>query len=283
MTTQTLTRDSSTAQPAARFRDLAAAEWIKLWSLRSTYWILGLSALAIVGLNVNAAYADLLLWRRDPASNKSDFIWGSVNAAFTSNATLILMLVAGSIGASVIVSEYSSGLIRTTFAAVPARRSVMAAKVAVVTPVLLLFGAVVASVSFWITQAILAGEDVGLSITYPEAWRVVMASALLAPIAALVGMAIGTVVRHTATTMVTTPFVLIVLPTFLTEDRYRSATIKHAMVLPAWQRLVEIGPIGQGPHSGPYPTTVGGSWLVLAAWTVAAAAVAVTALHHRDV
>jgi ABC-2 type transport system permease protein len=283
MTTQTPTRESSTTEPAARFRDLVTAEWIKLWSLRSTYWMLGLAALAIVGLNVNAAYADLLLWRQDPAHNKADFIWGSVNAAFTSNASLVLLLVAGSIGASVIASEYSSGLIRTTFVAVPARRSVMTAKAAVVTPVLLLFGAVVATVSFWITQAILAGEDVGLSITYPEAWRVVVASAVLAPIAALVGMAIGTVVRHTATTMVTTPFVLIVLPTFLTEDRYLSATLNHAMVLPAWQRLVEIGPIGQGPHSGPYPTTAGGSWLILAAWTCAAAAVAVTALHRRDV
>jgi hypothetical protein len=28
------------AEPRARFRDLVAAEWIKLWSLRSTFWTL---------------------------------------------------------------------------------------------------------------------------------------------------------------------------------------------------------------------------------------------------
>lgn len=57
MTTLTLAPDAprTATVPRGRFRDLLAAEWIKLWSLRSTPWVLGLSALAIIGANLNAA------------------------------------------------------------------------------------------------------------------------------------------------------------------------------------------------------------------------------------
>ncbi|MFF3686085.1 hypothetical protein [Streptomyces sp. NPDC002187] len=57
---------------------------------------------------------------------------------------MVLILATGSIGALTVVGEYSTGQIRTTFAAVPARRSVVAAKVAVVTAVMLVHCAVVA-------------------------------------------------------------------------------------------------------------------------------------------
>lgn len=55
MTTFTV---SMAAESRARFRDLVAAEWIKLWSLRSTYWVLGLGALVVIGINVNSAQSN---------------------------------------------------------------------------------------------------------------------------------------------------------------------------------------------------------------------------------
>lgn len=59
---------------------------------------------------------------------------------------MLLALAAGAIGAVSVTGEYGSGLIRTTFTAVPARRSVMAAKAIVLTAVMTVFGAVVAGV-----------------------------------------------------------------------------------------------------------------------------------------
>jgi hypothetical protein len=60
---------------------------------------------------------------------------------FTNDAHLIVLLAFSCLGAAIVVAEYGSGLIRTTFAAVPDRRAVLAAKVAVVTAITTLLGA----------------------------------------------------------------------------------------------------------------------------------------------
>ena len=57
-----------------------------------------------------------------------------------------------------LVGEYASGLVRVTFAAVPARRALLAAKVAVLTAVMLGFGAIVTGASFWLSQAVVLYE-----------------------------------------------------------------------------------------------------------------------------
>lgn len=275
MTTHSLTTDPS----AARFRDLVAAEWIKLWSQRSTYCLLALAGLAIVGLNVNDALADHRLWQDVTLEPDTDYAPIALASAFTLNAGLVLSLVAGTLGAGIVVSELSSGLIRSTFVAVPSRRAVMAAKATVVTSVLLVFGALVSSVSFWATQTILDDVGIGSSLSYPGAWRIIVASTLLAPIAALVGMAIATVVRHTATTMVATLSALIMVPLFLDERHHLGAAVRHALVLPAWERLTDVATWANSAH----PATIVGSWIVFVAWTLAAGIIAVTALHRRDV
>ncbi|MGW0533392.1 ABC transporter permease [Streptomyces sp. NPDC003032] len=197
--------------------------------------------------------------------------------AFTGNASLALMVAAGAVGALAIVAEYRTGLIRTTFAAVPARRQLMAAKVLVVAAVMTALGAVVAGGSFWLTQAILSGRDVGVPIGHPGAWRLVIASALLAPVCALAGMALGAVLRHSGSTMVATFVLLLLLPMVLSDDRYWTAVVGHAMPYKAWLRLA-----GTGDVQALYPSTAAGAWIVLAVWPLAAVAVAVLAVDRRD-
>jgi ABC-2 type transport system permease protein len=272
---------SAGPEPRARFRDLLAAEWIKLWSLRSTSWVFGISALAVTGINVNAASADYSNWPSYGASIRASFdpYW-AMRDAFTRPACLVLMLAAGSIGAIAIVSEYSTGLIRTTFAAVPARRSVMAAKFSVVTAVLLVFGTVIAAASFGVTQAILSGRHVGLSIAYPGALRLVAASALLAPVSAAIGMGIGALIRHSASTIIITTAVLLLLPILIDSQIHQWVMDLHnAMPMPAWERLVFPG----NPAFGGRQATITGSWLVFALWPLTAVILAMTAVHRRDV
>ncbi|WP_111133082.1 hypothetical protein [Micromonospora deserti] len=67
----------------------------------------------------------------------------------------------------------------------------MAAKIVVVSVVMLAFGTLVSATSFGLTQAIYRQERTGLSTAAPGAFRAVAASALLAPVCALVGMALG--------------------------------------------------------------------------------------------
>lgn len=123
------------------------------------------------------------------------------------------MLAAGSVGAISIVGEYATGLIRTTFAAVPARRAVVVAKVTVVTAVTGAVGVVSATTAFAVSAAVLSGWQADIAATSPDAVRGIAASALLVPVCALVGMGIGALVRHTAPAVVTTTVVLLLPPT----------------------------------------------------------------------
>lgn len=267
------------AEPRARFSDLVAAEWIKLRSLRSTWFAYGATALAVIGFNAGTAYDTYNYWPQRSATDRADYVRAGIalQDAFTANSAMVMMLALGAIGALAIIGEYSTGTIRTTFAAVPARRSVMAAKTVVVTAVATVFGAIVAGTSFALTQAILAGRDAGLSMSHPGALRVVVASALLAPVCAVVGMAIGAVIRHTSATMIASVIVILVLPIVFTEGRHWSAVAGHATLYQAWLRLVEVG-----PRQTDFPWTTGGAWTVYAVWALTAAAIAVTSTQRRD-
>ncbi|MEV0317716.1 ABC transporter permease [Streptomyces sp. NPDC050658] len=271
--------EPATTEPPARFRDVLAAEWIKLWSLRSTYWAFVISALAVLAFNAGTAYDTYRYWAERNGADRADFVRDGIplQVAFTGNGALVLMLSVGAIGALPIVGEYGTGLIRTTFTAVPDRRAVLAAKVAVIAAVTAVFGAVVSAASFALTQAILDGRDAGIPLSHPGAARAVAASALLAPVCALVGMALGAVVRHSATTMVTVFAALILLPSVVTDQRHWSAVLAHATPLHAWHRLAQ--PLDA---TSPYPWTAAGAWTVYAVWALAAAAVAVTAVRRRD-
>ena len=86
-------------EPRPRFRDLIAAEWLKLWSLRSTRWSLLLSGLAVIALNAGIADNQYRYWHRQHES-PAQFIaqGGPLLDAFTTNAGFILMIAAGAIG-----------------------------------------------------------------------------------------------------------------------------------------------------------------------------------------
>ncbi|MEX0173383.1 ABC transporter permease subunit [Streptomyces sp. LMG1-1-1.1] len=265
----------------ARFRDLLAAEWIKLWSLRSTPWAFVVGAVAALGVNVNAAFADYRNYPRYPDGIRELFvpIW-AMRDAFTLGGAMVFTLATGAIGALVIVGEYGTGQIRTTFAAVPARRAVVAAKALVLAAVMLVYGVLVAGVSFAVTQGVLDGRGAGMAIGDEGAPRAVVASALLAPVCALAGFGLGALLRHTATTIVALAGVLLLLPALMDERDRWGATLLHALPQGAWKRLTEVG---VSPVPVDYPWTAGGAWAVYAAWSLGAVAVALFVVHRRDV
>lgn len=265
----------------ARFRDLIAAEWIKLWSLRSSVVAFAAGALIILGITVNAAITDYRNYPTYSADIRAIFVpvW-AIRDAFNLGAGMVLMLVTSSIGALAILSEYTTGQIRTTFAAVPARHAVMAAKTIVVAAVMTAYGAALAGTSFAVTQAVLAQRGAGLTLDYPGAIRAIAASALLAPVCALIGLGLATVVRHTAPTLVTLTLVLLLLP-FMISDRHRwSATLLHLLPRTAWERLTELSDPFQ---TSPFPASISESWFTYALWAALAALAAVLVVGRRDV
>ncbi|WP_380282052.1 ABC transporter permease [Kitasatospora purpeofusca] len=284
MTSTTTGATSATTagtEPRPRFADLLAAEWIRFWSLRSMPWVLGVGALVLVGVNLNAArYAYMYTEPGGPAPG-SGHVAAAVYASFTGMSANLLMLLAGGVGTAVIVGEYATGMIRTTFAAVPDRRAVLLAKAGVLAAVMLGFGALVSGVSFALAQALLGRRHAGVSLAEPGVLHAVAGAAALAPVCALIGLGFGTLVRHAAASVVTTVLVLFLLPASFNQDHRWSAAIAHAMPFTAWRRLAT--PDLTHVLLPPYPATVTGSWLAFAGWVVGSVLVAAAVVHRRDV
>ena len=266
------------AEPPARFRDLLAAEWLKYRTLRSTPWSLLVTALAVLAFNAGNAWEHYIHWNTEHLTPAGFIAQGlPLLDAFGTNAALVMMVAASAIGAVTIAGEFSTGLARTTFAAVPARHSVMAAKVSIITAVTTALGAVTAAASFGLTQAILSGRHIGISFSYPGALQVVAASALLAPLSALIGATAGAIARRAAAAVAGSFAILLVLPLIIRDSSRPAAVIAHALPFEAWNRLTAV----PYPPGTAYPWTVTGAWIVYAAWALAAV-LAVTATTRRD-
>ncbi|MFE9426864.1 ABC transporter permease [Kitasatospora sp. NPDC006697] len=277
------TAGAAEPEPAPRLRDLLAAEWIKIRSLRSTYWVLALSAVAAIAINLNAVHSDLRYLDHPPrlaaglTIPRYDPLWHGLNSI----AADVITLAAAVFGAITVFGEYTTGLIRATFAAVPDRRAVVAAKIITVTGITLPLGVLVAAVSFFGSNAMLASRHVGLSIGDDGCLRAVAGYALAVPVCALVGMAIGAVLRHATASVSTVVGLLFLAPMLFGGDRYRLLReIGNCLPLTAEARLA------LNPHTsaslGLYPPTVTGAWLTLAGWALAGAAVTVVAVRRRD-
>ncbi len=155
------------------------------------------------------------------------------------------------------------------------------AKAAVTAALWTVVGTVVSTGSFLISQAVLNGHHAGVPITHPGVFRALAASALLAPVCALVGLGLGVLLRHAVATTATGVFLLLMLPTMFSESDRWSADIKHTLVSAAWKRLVETWE--PDPDSLAHTATVPGCWIVYALWPLITVALAVLVVRRRDV
>jgi ABC-2 type transport system permease protein len=288
--TMTARAAARSVESPAHFRDLVAAEWIKLRSQRSTPWTFVVTALVVIGSAVMAARADYANFPHySPAEQQAHGF--SLSDAFPLASCMILMVVAASTGAAAIVSEYSSGLIRTTTVAVPARGSVVLAKAVVIAAAWTLAGAINSMASFAVSQAILHGRGADVSITHPGAFTALLGATLLAPVCALIGLGLGVLIRHSIATTVTAIVTLVMLPFYFSPQHRLTAEIRHAMVFTAWQRLTQAYGPPQIADSraqagqllpGLYPP-LGEAWLSYAAWPLVALLLALIVVRRRDV
>jgi ABC-2 type transport system permease protein len=210
MSTTTVPARSSSAPPAGRLTQLGVfrSEWTKLWSLRSTRWSLLVAVIAMAGLGILISAVQMSHWSQMSAGDRASFNPVDVSLGGWHLAQLAI----GVLGVLVVSGEYSTGSIRSTFAAVPRRLPVLWAKAgvfAVVTVVLMLPSAFVA---FFASQAILTDHHVQTSLTEPNVARAVIGAGLFLTVLGLLGLALGALVRNTAGGIATFAGVMFVLP-----------------------------------------------------------------------
>nr|BFD93689.1 ABC transporter permease [Kitasatospora sp. Xyl93] len=273
----------ASAEPAPRFLDLLAAEWIKLRSLRSTYWVLALASLVAIAVNVNAVHNDLPYLDQPPLPpGGAPYSYDPLFHGLGGIASDLMAIAAGSLGAITVFGEYTTGLIRTTFAAVPDRRGVIAAKVLLIGGITGLAGAVVSAGSFLAVNAMLASRHLGLSVTDPGCLRAVLGYAAVVPVCALIGMALGALLRHATASIVSLVLLLLVLPMVFGGDRYRWLKEIGTHLPPATVQRLTIRP-GSAVTMGKYAPGVLDSWITMGVWGAAAVVVTVAVVRRRDV
>jgi ABC-2 type transport system permease protein len=186
-----------TTAPPARALTMSRtlkAEWTKLRTLRST-WRTVAGAMAIsIGLGAAIVASQVSQWATMTAQQRQAF-----DATATSMIGLLFAAVLlGALAVRSITSEYSTGMIRSTFTALPARRAVLAAKAATVAaltfPVVLLSNLV----GFEVGQRILAAKHAQVSLGYPGALRAIVFGALAASLITVMGVGLGGLIRRTA-------------------------------------------------------------------------------------
>ncbi|GAA5155602.1 ABC transporter permease [Nocardioides marinquilinus] len=188
--------------PRVGFGAALHAEWIKLRTVRSTGWTLAAFVLLGAGLTVLicALNAEWLASGDADESPGSFITWGM----------LLAPVCAVVLGALVVTSEYATGMVRSTFAAVPRRGTVMAAKAVLVTGLLLVVGTVTALLGYLGGNWFLDREGIGMALE-GDVLRAIVGSGLYVAGIGLLTAAVGFVVRHTAGTISLVLAVLLVV------------------------------------------------------------------------
>ncbi|MHB8643458.1 MAG: ABC transporter permease [Gaiellaceae bacterium] len=192
---------------------VAWSEWTKLRTLRSTRYALLAGVAMTIGFAIIPALVNASRWNTMSAIDRATF-----HPLETSLIGVrIAQLAIGVLGALVISGEYSTGMIRSTFTAVPKRLPVLWAKAGVFGLVTLVLAVPSTLIAFFAAQAILKGHslnghDIALSISDPGVARAVLGGALYLTLIGLFGLGLGAILRNTAAAISAFAGILFVLP-----------------------------------------------------------------------
>jgi ABC-type transport system involved in multi-copper enzyme maturation permease subunit len=179
--------------------DAMAAEWAKLRTVRSTYIILGV-AVAFVGAGVLLTWQAIAIWDGLSPERRARFGLGDVTALITWIGGLCLAIL----GILSVSPDYRTGMIRTTFTALPGRRTVLAAKASVVGAIALVAGLAMTFLTFFGTRLVVGdrpieGHRTAITHELPE----LFARTGLIVVYALLGVGLVVLLRSTAGAIVT--------------------------------------------------------------------------------
>lgn len=261
------TRETHVAPSARRlsFARVVRSEWIKLASLRSTWWSIGIVAILTIGM--------------------AALIASTVDDGFPAILTVVspiqfTMLLAGILGVISITGEYSTGMIRSTLTAEPRRGAVLAAKAIVVSAFMFVASFAIFLVAAVIVTPILSGAGIDFPWgDFQATWQPLIAASFSMAVFALIGLGFGFVIRNGAGAIAATIGVLFILPLvlsiFASIDGFQWIyDLGDYLPMSASQNL--ITPQDEWGLSAP------AAFATLSAWIVASMAAAWTALRTRD-
>jgi ABC-2 type transport system permease protein len=209
-TTTTATRPvgspaaSTDAGRGVTFPRLLRSEQIKLWSVRSTPWVLGITALVIVG--ITALFSAVATSNTDPGPDAH-----TVGVQVLGPATQMAQLALAVIGVLTITGEYSTGMIRSSLTAAPRRTPVIWSKLVVLFLTVLVTAAVAVAVAIGIQALIVNGRGFSLDFGDAEVQRLLVGTVLYLATIGAFAFALGALLRHSAAALATVLGLLVVV------------------------------------------------------------------------
>ena len=251
----------------------ARSEWIKFWTLRST-WITSFIAIALTVLFGAGLAASL-----GQSEEYRDKAMNLITSGLTFGQIVVAVL-----GALIITGEYSSGQIRSSLAAVPRRGRLLLSKAVVLSVSSFLLGSVSIFLSWAISKPFL-GEHAG-SLTDSHYFGHIWGSGLVFVGIALMTLGLGFLLRSTAgaITVVVSLLFVITIPLQLAASKWEwinkvigclPSTVSEAVSDP-FQRTTEWG--AQGVQFLSHGQAVA----VFAAWALVPLIIAWFVFSRRD-
>ncbi|MEU0784832.1 ABC transporter permease [Streptomyces sp. NPDC006173] len=246
------------------------SEWTKIRSVSSTVWTLSLAAVVTIALGILIS-----LLSKNEFDNLSTRDQLSFDPTFISFAGMTLGQLAMIVfGVLVVGNEYSTGMIRTSLAAVPQRGTFLFGKVTVATGLALAVGMVTSFITFFLGQAALGSHKV--TIGDPGVLRAVLGGGLYMTLIAMFSMGVAAMLRSPMLSLG------ILMPFFFLISNILgavSATKKVGRYLPdqAGSRILRVvTPLDDTPY-GPW-----GGLGIMVLWAALALIGGYTLLKKRD-
>jgi ABC-2 type transport system permease protein len=175
------------------------AEWLKFRTVRSTVWSLLLFAGVSVLFTSFVSAGSTTQGGSPGRPGDNDLVLESLSGIFFGQIAASVLAVL------VITSEYATGMIRTSLAADPRRRTLLGAKAAVVGTTVLVLGLATSTACFLIGQQLFRRGGFVYENGYPaisladgEALRAVLGSGAFLGLCAIFALGVGAILRHTA-------------------------------------------------------------------------------------
>ncbi|WP_263118032.1 ABC transporter permease [Cellulomonas sp. RIT-PI-Y] len=273
---------SRVGQPTVTFPKLVRSEWIKLWTLRSTWWVVAITVVAQAGFTWMGTY--FTLQNIDPA--EIGLSPDQVGPNFLQAGIMIGQLVISVLAVLAITGEYSTGSIRSTFAAAPRRIGAVLAKGVVVLVVAFITGALATLLS-WALITPSLGSEYGIDLSDEIHRRVLIAMPLYLMGVALFAFAIGALLRVSAAALATVFGVFLVVETlFGAFPNIRwMAEVSPFLPSSAGSRVLSTSTESIDALRAASDVTVLTPWQgygVLIAWGVVLLGIALVLLRKRD-
>lgn len=296
MTTTTApARGSHSAGRGVTFGGVLRSEWIKLRSLRSTWWCAALIVVVIVGF---AALLSSVTGSGPQGTPGAPVPEGAEQQSALSALTIGIVfaqLVAAVLGALIITGEFGTGMIRSTFAAVPRRTAALVAKVLLVGLLTLVASALGLLGALGVSLPLLDGAGISPDLGDGRLWTALLAAAGSVALTAMMAFGIGAIIRNGAGAIAASVGIVFVLPILFAilvssvQDAAWPSNLQEFSPAQAATRMYEYplegsdNPLVLPPVDGAIVLDPWQAALVMAGWVVVFFVIGLALVKRRDV